>query len=142
MILVVVSFGLAMLLWVLGYDFNFLSVPKPGFFQYFTLAIIGIGQPLVIFTAIWKNYKSNGHLRERLEIHFTKEEIKIKGESFYTELTWHKIYKVDELRNWFLIYQNTFSAIIIPKKSFHHNQEEDFKHLLKSIPNLPLYLKE
>jgi len=79
-----------MLIWILGYQFKFLPVPKPAYYQYMTLIIIAFIQPLVIYSTIWKNYHSGSHLKEQLEIEFTLKDIKVKGESFYTELSWQK----------------------------------------------------
>ena len=127
--------ALAMLVWIAGYYSNTLPVPKPGYYQYTTLFLITIVQPTVIYNTIRKNYQSSSHLKEQLKIDFTTTEIKIHGDSFYTVLDWAKIYKVQELKDWVLIYQNSLSAIIIPKRSLTGKIRE-FKHLLQSIPGL------
>jgi hypothetical protein len=134
--------ALLMIIWISGYHLHILSVPKPEIYQYITLTLITIVQPLVIFMTIKRNYNSSNHLRERLELEFTQMEIKIRGQSFYTELAWNKIFKIDEQNKWFLIYQNNLSAIIIPKKAFHGDQEEGFRKILSSIPNIPVHLKK
>jgi YcxB-like protein len=142
MIRVIVGVGVAMATWIIGYSSGLTFLPKPTYYQYLTLIIISIVQPLAIYSTIWKNYHSSSHLKEALEIEFTQKEIKINGDSFYTELTWAKMYKVVELRHWFLIYQNNLSAVTIPKKSFHSIAEiQEFKKMLRSIPNVPLHLK-
>jgi len=129
--------ALAMLVWIIGYYTNLLPVPKPVFYQYTTFFLITIVQPTVIYNTIRKNYMSSSHLKEQLKIEFTTTEIKIHGDSFYTVLDWAKIYKVQELNDWILIYQNSLSAIIIPKRSLTGKLRE-FKHLLHSIPGLKL----
>jgi hypothetical protein len=142
MIRVIVGVALLMVAWITGYYSGILPVPKPTYYQYITLIIITVIQPLAIYSTIWKNYHSSSHLKESLEIEFTSKEIKIKGDSFYTELTWAKMYKVVELNRWFLIYQNNLSAVIVPKKSFHSVEEiEEFKRLLRSLHSIPLHLK-
>ncbi|HLA59247.1 MAG TPA: YcxB family protein [Puia sp.] len=80
-------------------------------------------------------------LKEQLEIELTQADIKMKGESFYTEFVWEKIFKIDEQKNWFLIYLNSLSAITIPKKDFREGQIEEFKKMLATIPNIPIHLK-
>ncbi|MBI3882879.1 MAG: phosphatase PAP2 family protein [Sphingobacteriales bacterium] len=127
-----------MLTWVLGYYGHFLPLPKPTYYQYFTIFLISIVQPIVIYTTIRNNYNSSNHLKEPLEIEFSDQEIKLTGDSFYTVLAWTKIFKVVELKNWFLIYQNNLSAVIIPKKSFSPDDEIEMKRLLRSITSLNL----
>lgn len=136
----IVFVAFAMLVWIVGYYTKILPLPEPTFYQYITLVLITIVQPAVIYYTIWKNYHSSYHLKEILEIEFTPKEIKISGESFYTVFTWEKTYKVQELNNWFLIYQNSLSAIIIPKKSLR-NQIKEFRQLLQETRTVPLHLK-
>jgi hypothetical protein len=131
--------AVAMLVWIVGYYTNILPVPKPTIYQYTTFFLITIVQPTVIYTTIRKNYRSSSHLKEELKIEFTATEIKMHGDSFYTVLEWAKIYKVQELKDWVLIYQNSLSAIIIPKSSLIGKLRE-FKHLLQSIRGLTLKL--
>jgi hypothetical protein len=132
---------LLVLIWIIGYYSRTLPVPKPSIYQYTTLVLILVIQPLVIFLTIRRNYLSSSHLTEQLQIEFTGDEIQMTGDSFYTVLNWKKIYKVQELKNWFLVYQNTLSAIIIPKRSFNKNDESRFKQILLSMPGLKLQLK-
>ena len=129
----------AMLVWIAGYYSKILPVPKPTFYQYTTFFLITLVQPMVIYNTIRQNYRSSSHLKEQLKIEFTTTEIKMQGDSFYTVLDWAKIYKVQELKDWVLIYQNSLSAIIIPKKSLTGKLRE-FKHLLHSISGLKLEL--
>lgn len=131
-----------MLLWILGYYFHFIAVPKPEIYQYITLTLIAIIQPTVIFLTIKRNYDSSNHLAEQLEISLNETEIHVCGESFYTEISWEKLFKIDEVKNWFLIYQNTFSAILISKRNLTEQQIGEVRKILRSIPNVPVHLKE
>ena len=139
---VIVCVGIAMLLWITGYYLHFLPVPKPLIYQYSTLILISVVQPVVIYWTIKRNYDSSNHLRERLEIELTPEEIKVQGETFLTVISWVNIFKIDEQKKWFLIYLNTLSAIIIPKKDFHGTQLEEFKRIVSTIPEAPVHLKQ
>ncbi|MEP7263904.1 MAG: YcxB family protein [Bacteroidota bacterium] len=131
-----------MLAWIISYYNNLLPVPEPTYYQFVTLGLITVVQPLVIFFMIKKNYNSSNHLKERLLIGFGDQEIKITGDSFYMELNWSKIYKVVELKKWFLIYQNNLSAILVPVKSFDEEQLSSFKKMLLSIPGLSVRLRD
>lgn len=139
--MVIVAVALLIVIWITGYYTNTLPVPKPVIYQYITLLLIIVVQPIAIYATIWKNYHSSSHLKEPLQMEFTKQEIKMWGESFYTELIWCKMYKVEELNNWFLIYQNSLAAVIIPKKVFDKNEEADFKKFLQKISCIPVHLK-
>ena len=50
------------------------------------------------------------------------------------------MYKIVEGKNGYLVYQNSLSNIIIPKRFFHDNEEAAFRKLLLAIPALPLHL--
>jgi len=139
---IIVCVGFAMLIWILGYFLHFLPVPMPEIYQCITLLLIGVVQPIVIYLTIKRNYDSSNHLGEQLKIELTLSEIKIQGESFYTEVAWKKIFKVDEQTNWFLIYLNNLAAIIIPKKDFRGNQMEEFEKMLAMIQLVPIHLKK
>jgi hypothetical protein len=136
----ILSVAFILLLWIFFYFFKLMNTPAPTIYQYITLGLIILVQPTVIYLSIRRNYYSSNHLKETLEIEFTNQEIKVSGESFYTELTWKKTFKVTELENWFLIYQNNFSAIIIPKKSFKKNLEEEFRELLSNLNSVTMEL--
>jgi len=62
------------------------------------------------------------------------------GESFHSQLTWDKVYKVTETKNWILIWQNRQIANAIPKRDVWDGQIEDLKKILtahKIKNNLP-----
>src|SRR5436190_15709847 len=137
----IIFIDVIMIAWIGSYYLNLLTIPKPKIYQYITLILISIVQPLVIFNIIWRNYKSSNHLTEPLEIEFTKSEIKMQGRSFYTEIKWENIFKIVEHKNWFLIYQNTLSAIVIPKNDFQKGELDEFIRIVKEIKNVPVHLK-
>lgn len=138
--ILILSVAALMLSWIITGGLKILFIPEPSIYQYITLLLIAVVQPLVIFRTIWNNYYSSNLLRETLEIETDFMEIHITGESFYMKLTWKNLYKVTELEQWFLLYQNNLSAIIIPKKSMSDKQVKQFKQLLSSIPNLDISL--
>lgn len=127
--------------WMLCYHLDLLELPKPSMFQYFGLFLIAVVQPLGILFMIWRTYATSGHLKSELELDFNKEEIKMKAEGFSLEIFWSKIYKIVESKNWFVIYQNNLSAIIIPKKAFEQEELEDFRNILRTIKEVPVSLK-
>ncbi|MBP9549836.1 MAG: YcxB family protein [Chitinophagales bacterium] len=137
---IIVSVGIAMLLWILGYYLHFLPVPKPEIYQYIALILIAVVQPSGIFWLIKRNYNSNNHLTELLDIYITSHEFNISGKTFYTELVWENIFKVEEKKNYFLVYLNTLSAIIISKNDLKNTEVIELKNILSTIPNIPVQL--
>lgn len=131
-----------LLMWIVCYHLHILNLPKPIIYQYLTLSLICVVQPLVIYITIRRNYYSSNHLREMLQMECTDDRIKITGESFYLEVFWNKMFKIVEQDHWFLIYQNNLSAILIPKKHFRDDQIAGFKHILKNIADVPVSLHD
>lgn len=124
--------AIVIVVWIAVYYLDLFALPEPIIYQYITLILIVVVQPFVIFTTIRKNYYSSSHLREMLDMELTPKQIKIKGESFYMEILWTNIYKVVEKQNWFLVYQNNLSAIIIPKKDLSEAEKHTIREILKS----------
>lgn len=128
------------LLWIIFYYLNIFDLPKPLIYQYVTLVLITIVQPIGIYLTIRRNYKSSNQLCEALEIETTPKDIRIKGESYYMEVDWEKLFRIVEKPNWFLLYQNNLSAIIISKKDMDESDITDFRKILKNINDVPLEL--
>lgn len=128
-----VGLAILILLWILFYYLNLFNLPKPIIYQYATLALIAVVQPIVIYILIHRVYHSSNHISEPLEMQILPKEIKIHGKSFYMEVKWDKMFKIVEKPKWFLIYQNSLSAIIIPKKDLQASDIIDFKKILKEV---------
>jgi hypothetical protein len=131
-----VCFALLLVLWITFYHLEILNLPEPLIYQYIALALIAVIQPTVICITIIRNYYSSNHLRETLDMELAGEEIKIRGESFYMEILWSKIYKIAEKKKWFLIYQNNLSAILIPKKELSPEQIQQIQEILASVKTI------
>ncbi|MBW8361359.1 MAG: YcxB family protein [Kaistella sp.] len=137
-LLLLVAFLL--LLWIVLSWLDLFNLPEPLIYQYITLAFIVIVQPFMIFYTIYRNYQSSNHLRETLDMRLTDTRIKIRGESFYMEILWPRIFKIVERKRWFLIYQNNLSAIIIPKRDLEESEINEIREILKGIEEVPLKL--
>src|SRR5688572_8952059 len=134
---ILMGVGVAMIFWIVGYYTHLIPVPKPLIYQYITLSLIFVVQPLVVFWMIKRNFDSSNHLGEQLEINVTQTEINVRGESFYLEITWNKVFKIMEVKNWFLIYQNNLTAILISKDDLTKKEMEELKMIFKAMPNVP-----
>lgn len=62
-----------------------------------------------------RNFHAYPMLAERMDYTFLPDTLDVKGESFTSTLTWDKIDKVVEQKDWFLIYQSAAMANLIPK---------------------------
>lgn len=135
-----VAFALLLLVWIVLSWLDLFNLPEPLIYQYITLILILVVQPFMIFYTIYRNYQSSNHLRETLDMRLTDTRIKIRGESFYMEILWPRIFKIVERKRWFLIYQNNLSAIIIPKRGLDESEVSEVRNILKGVEGVPLQL--
>jgi len=114
---------------------------NPPYFQIifglFTLIVI----PGSVYFSAKKNFKTSQRLQEEIQYEFTNDKFKLTGSSFSNEMTWDKTYKIQELQNWFLVYQNRKVANIIPKRNLSSEQTEDLRNLFKTFKNIKLKLR-
>ena len=75
-------------------------------------------------------FRTNARLRECLEYDFSDDFIAVKGESFNSQMTWGKFYKVKQTKNWIFIYQNRLLASPISKKDLFPSDIEKLKAIL------------
>ncbi|MDR1403770.1 MAG: YcxB family protein [Tannerellaceae bacterium] len=104
------------------WNFNIASLLS--FLLYFSILQI------IIHFSAKKHYTTNKALQEKIIYEFTDDKILIKGETFYSEFYWEKIYLIEELKDFILIYQSNSTANIISKKSFG-NQIKEFRNSVK-----------
>jgi len=127
--IIITIVGLTMLvlsiLYFLGYLIAFENPP----YTQLIIGLIVIFIPLAIYRSAKKSFSSNGRLQENMIYEFTDDKIIITGETFKTEMNWTKLFKIQELKDWILIYNNKFNANIIPKDSFGENLIE-FKKIV------------
>lgn len=111
------------------------------YFQLFFGLFTSIGIPISIYFMAKKNFKTSERLQEEIEYDFTNEKFKLTGNSFSSEMTWDKTYKIQELKNWYLIYQNRKVANLIPKSNLSTDQIEYLRTFFKTFRNVKLKLK-
>jgi hypothetical protein len=99
-------------------------------------------RPLAVYYSTKKLYSSNaGGLQETKVYEFTQEYFKITANTLNAELKWERVHKITELKDWILIYQNSFVASPIPKEAFG-NKLYEFKQLVRLKPFIKLNLRE
>ncbi|MEY4902926.1 MAG: hypothetical protein RLZZ292_741 [Bacteroidota bacterium] len=92
--------------------------------------VIGLIMPLTAYFSAKKSYAAYPRISETIEYQFEEDNLVIKGESFNSQLTWDKIYKVTQKKNWLLIWQNSQMANIIPQRDLLEGQIKDLKTIL------------
>jgi hypothetical protein len=86
--------------------------------------------PVNIYFSAKKNFRANSRLQEKITYTFDESNIRLQGDSFNSQLSWDKIYKVTENKIWILIWQNKQVANIIPKRDFNSSELELFKKIV------------
>ena len=88
--------------------------------------------PLMTYFTAKRNFKANKRISETIEYQFDKDYLSAKGESFNTQQTWDKIYKVTQTKNWILIWQNNQVANPIHKRDIWDGEINDLKNILQA----------
>ena len=110
-------------------------------FQFVIGIILIFLTPYKVFATTKRNFNSNQRLQEEIEYEFTNEKMKIKGESFNSEFDWYNTNKIEELNNWFLIYQSSTTGNLIPKKNLSKTEIEQLRNIFNEQKNIKLKLK-
>ena len=118
------------LLFFLASLLSVLFIPKVSFSQLLVPLAMLAAFPLTIFFAARKNYSDNKRISEYIEYQFEKDNLHIKGESFTTQLSWEKIHKVTQTKNWILIWHNNQIANPIHKRDITDSQISEIKQIL------------
>ena len=92
--------------------------------------------PFVVKMSVKRNYNSNSALREKITYSFEEQQIQMTGESFNSTLSWEKVYRVTESKNWVLIWQSRQIANAIHKRAFSDEELLAFRHMVESKKGL------
>lgn len=111
------------------------------YMQLFFGLYLTVGVPILTYLSAKKNYNTNARLKETIEYNFDNENIIVTGESFNSKLTWEKVYKITESKDWVLIWQNKLIANIIPKRDFKIGELETLKGIVKQHKSIINKLK-
>lgn len=137
-----VGVAFIILLWIICYYTEVFDLPKPLIYQYITFVLIAIVQPMGIFLIARRTFKSSNQLQETSLFEIASNLLIINGESYYMEIEWEKFFEIVEKPRWFLLYQNSLSAILISKKNMNEDEIDRFREILQNIEGVPLKLNE
>lgn len=99
---------------------------SPAFISLFFLVLL----PLTTYISAKRNFTASKRISEPIEYFFDKDDFSVTGESFNSRVTWDKVYKVTETKNWILIWQNRQVATPAPKWGIVEGQVSDLKQIL------------
>ena len=109
-----------------------LASSTTGVFQVVFPLLFMTAVPVLIYFSAKRNYGSNKRVSEAIEYKFDKDALIVTGESLNSQLSWDKIYKVTQTRNWLLIWQNAQVANVIPKRDVWQSHLDDLKDILNT----------
>jgi len=135
--------GLIMLIFSIFYFIGlFKHADRPPYTQLFVGMVFTFMIPISIYIQAKRTFSSNSRLKELISYTFTHDKIFIDGESFKSEMTWDKLYKIQELKNWILIYTNKVVAHVIPKDSFDDIQLLKFREIVSNLKTVKIKIKK
>lgn len=96
------------------------------------ILLIMIWIPIRTRQKIKKDFESNRTLQEEITYQFSNEKIVIIGETFHSEVSWTTIFKIIELKEWFMFYQGNNAVNLIPKKNFTVEEKYGLRNIITS----------
>jgi len=125
--------GLVMFIGAIIYFFaDTAPVKEPTYFAIFFGLITVITLPLSAYFGARRNFYSDAVLQDPIIYEFEDDKIRVVGKTFTSDVSWNRVYKILELKQWILIYHSKSIAYIIPKQSFQEIQLTEFRALIKS----------
>ena len=97
--------------------------------------------PLMVYISAKRNYFSDKRIQENIEYEFTTQMMRVKGESFNSEINWSKTFKIEELKKCFLIYQSKQVAHLIPKSNLTREQINYLRLLFRGLESIKVKLR-
>jgi len=132
--------GILMLLLSIFHFLGFYQMSTTPVFQLFFGFYVLIFIPLSVYFSAKRIFNSNKRLQENMTYEFFDQKMKITGESFNSELDLTKSYKIQEIRNWFLIYQSRQVANFIPKGNLSSDQINNMRFFFRQIRGIQVKL--
>jgi hypothetical protein len=100
-----------------------------------------IGLPIQVYFTSKNNYQKDASLGEEIQYEIDWRSIRKKGRTVNTKLTWDKVYRVTENKDWVLIWQDPLISHPIPKKEFTTQDMLKFREIVKGQENVKNKLK-
>lgn len=101
----------------------------------FLLLYIFVGYPLSLYLRLKKTFYNTKLLQLNTVTEFTENKFSDTAESFYAEMDWKNLYKIEELKSWFLFYINPSEFGFCPKRVMTKDQILELRKLVKEKVN-------
>lgn len=96
------------------------------------ITAVAVWIPLLTLFMVKRNFKNSYRLHEPITYDFSDEGYVVTGETFNSKSNWAKVYKVQIIKGWLLLYQNRMVANIIKIEPAHEENIEELKQFLKT----------
>lgn len=128
-ILAVAAFISLCILWSTGHS----SILNNDSSEYaMVLVFLAMWIPLGSLFTVWRGFKSNYRLNELITYEFSDEGYTTTGESFNSKVDWTKVYKVQVLKDWLILYHSRTAANMIVTGTANKENIEALKQFLKA----------
>jgi len=94
------------------------------------LILIFIIYPALVIRGIKKTFFSNKYLQESVTYDFSDENVMLTGETFSTMYKWEHIYKIEELKNWILLFQDRRVVNLLHKPQIPLGDLQELKEMI------------
>lgn len=116
---------------IMSGQLNFIPISSIAF-NIFILLGTFILYPLWYYYKFSKDYQTNKVISTETTSIFKDDIIQDVGESFTVELAWNNIYKIEELKNWFLFYHSKSIYGFCPKRAMTKDQVSELRNMIKT----------
>ena len=96
----------------------------------FLVLIIIIFYPISLYYRFKRSFQTNKLISAKTVTEFSTEKFSDTAESVYAEIAWENVYKIEELKSWFLFYQSVSSFGFCPKRVFNEKQISELRIII------------
>ena len=89
--------------------------------------------PVLIYVNAKKRYAANLRLQEEIEYEFTDDRMLQRAASFTAERDWSRTHKIEEVKNFFLIYESSATFNMIPHSSLTPEEVNQLRYVLHHV---------
>ncbi|MCX6740074.1 MAG: YcxB family protein [Candidatus Parcubacteria bacterium] len=75
-------------------------------------------------------FKINKFLQEQIRYEFTEDQVSVSGETFNSNYKWDNIFKIEELKDWLIIYHDKIVANILFKPQMDSKDLKELKEMI------------
>lgn len=122
--------------WYTGEDMDWSSFGMIAFAFFYLF-----GLPFLLKLNAKKAYNSNKMMQEPIHFEINDEAVLMNAESYQTNMTWDKVFKVVEDNHGLYIFQSKQAANLIPKRDLSEQQLNDVRTIIRSKKGFSRKLK-